>query len=85
MGRSQPKGHALQEAGGLEMTGKCVLESRNRLGDDRSVHAEIPACEEAGVGGAEAGAEDEGLEGQKAEVLGKSGYRLTLKSTQTKK
>lgn len=50
MGRSQPKGHALQEAGGLGMTGKCVLESRNRLGDDRSVHAEIPAWEGARMG-----------------------------------
>lgn len=85
MGRSHPKGHALQEAGRLGVSGKCVLESRNRLGDDRSGHAERPAWEEAGVGVAEAGAEDEGFEGQKTEVLGKAGYRLMLESTQTKK
>lgn len=65
MGRSHPKGHALREAGRLGMSGKCVLECRNRLGDDRSVHAEIPAWEEAGVGAAQAKAEDEGFEGQK--------------------
>lgn len=48
------------------------------------MHAEIPAWEEAGLGGAEAGAEDEVSEGQKAEVLEKAECRLMLKSTQTK-
>lgn len=58
--------------------------AENRQGDDRSVHAEKPAWEEAGLGGAEAGAEDELSEGQKAEVLEKAECRLRLKSTLTK-
>lgn len=86
MGRSHPKGHALQEAGRLGMSGKCVLESRNRLGDDRSVQAEIPAWEEAGGGVAEAqGLRMRASNDRKPEVHGKAGYRMMSKSTQTKK